>query len=243
MHAAARRAASAARTFASSAPPRALSPRHAALCAAAEDATRAWLNQTVLALNLCPFAHAPHAGGTLRVVATPAGALPALLAALRTEADALAAAPAPPPARTTLLVAPRCAQLRELRAFLAALSAAEDALDAAGLSNELQVVGFHPHMCFADEAADDAAAYSNRSPFPTLHLLRECDVDAALIGAPDAGEAVPRRNAVTLRGVGAEALEARLDALRHGALSGALFGGVGAAAGGDGSGGGGAAQS
>jgi hypothetical protein len=235
MHAAARRArrcasaaASSARSFgAASAPARALSPRHAALCAAAEAATLAWVDAAVLALNLCPFAHAPRAGGTLRCVATPAGALPALLAALRTEADALAAAPAAPPARTTLLVAPRCAQLRELRPFLAALAAADDALDAAGLRGTLQLVGFHPHMCFAGEAADDAATYSNRSPFPTLHLLRECDVDAALVGAPDAGEAVPRRNAATLRGIGAEELEARLDALRRGALEGALFGGGG----------------
>ncbi len=201
----------------------AASSRSAALCAAAEAATLTWVDASVLALNLCPFAHAPRAAGALRCVATPAGGVPALLAALRDELSALAARPAGPPAHTTLLVAPRCAPLRDLRGFLAALAEADAAVEAAGLDGVIQLVGFHPVFAFDGEADGDAAAYTNRAPFPTLHLLRECDVDAALAGLPDAGAAVPARNAAALRALGAPALEARLEALRTAALRSALF--------------------
>jgi hypothetical protein len=227
-------AAPASRVLSSSATARGPSARSAALCASAEAATLAWLDATVLKLNLCPFAHAPRAAQAVRCIATPAGSVPALLVALRAELAALAALPATPPAHTTLLVAPRCAPLRQLGPFLSALAALEAELEAMELRDAIQLVGFHPQMVFADapddEAGlDDAAAYTNRSPFPTFHLLRECDVDAALAACPDAGDAVPARNAATLRGIGAEELEARLEALRGGALRGALFGDAAAA--------------
>jgi hypothetical protein len=134
------------------------------------------------------------------------------------EASLLTAATEP---TSTLLVAPRCRELLQFSpAFLSFLRLAETQLD----SSSLQLVGFHPLYRFEGEEEGDAAAYTNRSPWPTIHLLRQSDVSSALADSPDAGEAVPQRNAALLRGVGAAALEEELCALRDRALKEALTG-------------------
>jgi uncharacterized protein len=193
------------------------------LCAAAERATRVWLDESVRGRGLCPFAPA---AAHVRCVASPAVNGAALTEALLHEAALLDELPPSQPA-TTLLIAPRCAEARDYYSFLDWLRKAElkaAMLGLAGPDGSLQLVAFHPRWRCEGEDENDAASYTNRTPFPTVHLLREADVDAAQAARPGCGEEVPRRNSETLRRIGVDALEARLRELQEGVVREALLG-------------------
>lgn len=159
----------------------------------AEAATRTWLEDVVLRLDLCPFAHDPFARGVVRVVARPAPDLETVLTEVVLEAVALVQGPH----ETTLLALPGAA-LADFEDLLDALDAAEDTLDRTGHGDAVQLVGFHPDYRFADAEPDDPANGTNRSPTPMLHLLRRADVARAIAGHPDI-ESIPARNVALLR--------------------------------------------
>ena len=71
------------------------------------------------------------------------------------------------------------------------------------LVGELQVATFHPHFQFADTQPDDIDNYTNRSPYPILHLLREDSIDRAVESFPDAAE-IYEKNIDTMRRLGLE---------------------------------------
>lgn len=144
--------------------------------------TRAWLERAVIGLNLCPFARAVQAKGQIRYVVSDARDPAELLADLRRELLALAAAD-PAETDTTLLVHPGV--LADFGDYNDFLDQADAALEALGLAGELQVASFHPDYRFAGSAADDIANATNRSPHPTLHLLREASIDRAVAAFPD----------------------------------------------------------
>jgi len=87
------------------------------------------------------------------------------------------------------------------------LNEADDKLAQLELDGELQIASFHPDYCFADAAADDPANFTNRSPYPMLHLLREASVSRAVAAFPQP-EAIFERNIETLRGLSPEQLAA-----------------------------------
>lgn len=161
--------------------------------------TRHWLQRAVIGLNLCPFARAVEQKGQIRWVLSSADNVPLLLADLMTEMQRLAAAD-PDDIDTTLVVHPQVLQhFDDHNDFL---DLAEGALEELELDGVLQIASFHPQYCFADAAADDAANFSNRSPYPTLHLLREDSVARAVASVPDAAT-IYERNISTLRTLGA----------------------------------------
>ncbi len=164
------------------------------------EATRAWLEQAVIGLNLCPFAKAVHTRGQIRWVLADAATPQALLDCLVEELRLLAAAD-PQAIETTLLVHPQV--LADFGDFNDFLGVAEAALHAMGLEGTLQIASFHPQYRFAGSADDDVANCSNRSPYPTLHLLRESSIDRAVATFPDAA-AIYERNIETLRRLGPE---------------------------------------
>ena len=161
-------------------------------------ATRAWVDRAVIGLNLCPFAKAVQVRGQLRYVVSTARDEAALLADLADELQSLAAAD-PAVTETTLLIHPGV--LQDFLDFNDFLGAAEATLEALGLEGELQIASFHPQYRFAGSAADDVTHCSNRSPYPTLHLLRESSIDAAVAAFPDTA-AIYERNIATLRELG-----------------------------------------
>lgn len=161
-------------------------------------ATRAWVDRAVIGLNLCPFAKAVQARGQLRYVVSTARDEAALQAQLADELQALAAAD-PAVTETTLLIHPGV--LHDFLDFNDFLGVAEATLEQLGLEGELQIASFHPRYQFADSAADDITNCSNRSPYPTLHLLRESSIDAAVAAFPDAAD-IYERNIATLRTLG-----------------------------------------
>jgi hypothetical protein len=162
------------------------------------SATRRWLERSVIGLNLCPFAEQPYRAGRVRFFCsgqqTPSG----LLGDLRTELLGLAAAH-PRDRETTLLIHPLVlSDFGEYNEFLVVCDAAVAELE---LEGELQVASFHPHYQFADTGPSDIENYTNRSPYPMLHLLREASVERAIAAVGDSGE-IYRRNIRTLRNLG-----------------------------------------
>ena len=161
-------------------------------------ATRAWLERAVIGLNLCPFAKAVHVKNQIRYAVSAAHTPEDLLADLVTELRALQAAD-PSEIDTTLLVHPRV--LRDFLDYNDFLELAEAAVAGEGLEGEIQVASFHPQYQFAGTRPEDIENCSNRSPYPTLHLLREASIERAVAVFPDASQ-IFERNIETLRRLG-----------------------------------------
>ena len=170
----------------------------AAEVAAVLTRTQLWVERAVIGLNLCPFAKAVHAKRQIRYSVTGATTGEELLAELAQELTLLDQAD-PESLSTTLLVHP--AVMTDFLEYNAFLETADDAVQALGLEGVLQVASFHPQYQFADSGPDDIDNYSNRSPFPTLHLLREESIDRAVDAFPSA-EAIFGANIRTLRQLG-----------------------------------------
>lgn len=174
--------------------PRAIDPEHAIA------QTRAWVRRAVIGLNLCPFARGVDAKDQIRYVVSEASDAEALLAALCVELRRLADAD-PEVVDTTLLIHPHVMTVFE--DFNDFLDVADAAVEELGLEGEIQVASFHPDFQFADTDPDDITNATNRSPYPTLHLLREASVDRAVAAFPTA-EAIFENNMRTLQTLGLE---------------------------------------
>ena len=161
-------------------------------------ATRRWLERAVIGLNLCPFARAPYLKNRVRIVVSPARDEEALLLDLCEELQRLAVT-GENEVETTLLVHPHV--LDDFLAFNDFLDVADAALQEMKLEGELQIASFHPDYEFADAPLGDVANFTNRSPFPTLHLLRESSIERA-VEAVDDTDAIYERNIARLREMG-----------------------------------------
>ena len=162
-------------------------------------ATQRWLEHAVIGLNLCPFAKAVHVKGQIRWIESAASDAQALLDDLVRELQFLAAAE-PEAVDTTLLIHPHV--LNDFLDFNDFLDVADAAVAQLGLAGVLQVASFHPDYQFEGTAPGDVENFSNRSPYPTLHLLREDSIARAVAAYPDAA-AIYERNIETLRRLGA----------------------------------------
>jgi uncharacterized protein len=164
--------------------------------------TSGWLDRVVIGLGLCPFAKAVQTRQLVRYRVTDVESPRDLLVVLEAELQTLADAD-PLLIDTTLLIHP--AALKNFFDYNDFLSEADDKLSELGLEGELQLASFHPDYCFADASSDDPANFTNRSPYPMLHLLREASVSRAVAAFPDASS-IYERNIATLRGLAPEAL-------------------------------------
>ncbi|MGC1550370.1 MAG: DUF1415 domain-containing protein [Rhodanobacter sp.] len=167
------------------------------------EATRRWVERAVVGLNLCPFARAPFVQQKLRYAVSHARDTDGLLDDLCGELQSLAAAD-PADCETTLLIHPHV--LGDFLDYNEFLDIADAAVETLKLDGVLQVASFHPQYQFADTAPEDIENFSNRSPYPTLHLLRESSVERAMDAMTDTDE-IYRRNMDTLRKLGAEGWE------------------------------------
>jgi hypothetical protein len=163
--------------------------------------TSAWVDRAVIGLNLCPFAGAVQVKNLIRYVASDATDAEALRATLCDELRFLAGA-APAQVETTLLIHPHV--LTNFLDFNDFLAIADAAIKALGYAGVLQVASFHPQYQFTGTAADDVTNATNRSPYPTLHLLREESIDRAVTAFPDA-TMIYERNIRTLQMLGPQA--------------------------------------
>jgi uncharacterized protein len=160
--------------------------------------TIAWVEKAVIGLNLCPFAKGVHTGRRIRYVVTAAETTGLLVEVLVQELDLLAAAD-PAELETTLLIHPRV--LGDFLDYNDFLDVADAAVEQLGLAGEVQVASFHPRYQFAGTEADDIDNFTNRSPYPTLHLLRESSVERAVAAYPET-DRIFENNIETLRRLG-----------------------------------------
>lgn len=163
-----------------------------------------WLERAVIGLNLCPFAKAVHVKGQIHYRICHTDDLQDLLTVLREELFALHAI-APEVRDTTLLIAPDC--LQSFLDFNDFLHDADGVLYAAGLEGELQIASFHPLFQFAGTDADDITNYTNRAPYPILHLIRESSIARAVEAFPQA-EQIFEKNMETLEALGLQGWQA-----------------------------------
>ncbi|HYG05529.1 MAG TPA: DUF1415 domain-containing protein [Stenotrophomonas sp.] len=170
------------------------------------EQTRRWIERAVIGLNLCPFAKAVYVKQQVRLVLSDASTPEALLEELAEELLRLRDTPAEQ-IDTTLIVHPFVLEdFLDYNDFLDNADAAVEALDLQGI---LQVASFHPQYQFAGAGPDDVGNYTNRSPWPTLHLLREDSVERAVAAFPDP-DVIVERNLQTLQELGTTGWEALL---------------------------------
>jgi hypothetical protein len=168
------------------------------------DDTRVWLERAVIGLNLCPFAKSVHVKGQIHYVVSAARSAEALLQDLTAELSALAEHD-PSERDTTLLIAPEC--LADFLDFNDFLAVADQALVDLELDGVLQIANLHPDYQFAGTQAGDITNFTNRSPYPTLHLLREDSIDRAVDAFPEA-ETIFEKNMETMVRLGTEGWDA-----------------------------------
>lgn len=161
-------------------------------------ATRNWLERAVIGLRLCPFARAVHAKDRVRYVVSEATDSEALLADLERELTYLVAV-SPEDTDTTLLIHPHT--LGDFADFSDFLDLGDVVVRLQGLAGIVQLAHFHPAYCFAGAEPDAIGNYTNRSPYPTLHLLREASIERAVAAFPEAAT-IYERNIETLEGLG-----------------------------------------
>ena len=163
-------------------------------------ATRSWLVKAVLGLDLCPFARPVHTQDQIRYAVSQAETPDDLLEDLVHELQLLSEAD-PAEVETTLLIHPRV--LGSFLDYNDFLAVAEAAVEELGLEGELQVASFHPDYQFANTEPDAIENYTNRSPYPILHLLREESVERAVEAYGDT-DRIFEKNIETLRRLGHE---------------------------------------
>lgn len=157
-----------------------------------------WLERAVIGLNLCPFAKAVHVKGQIHYRICRTKDLQELLLALDEELQALQAMDAEV-RDTTLIVAPD--GLEDFLDFNDFLHDADRVLRNLSLEGELQIASFHPRFQFAGTDADDITNYTNRAPFPMMHLIRESSIARAVAVFPQAEE-IYEKNMATLETLG-----------------------------------------
>ncbi|MHB0983831.1 MAG: DUF1415 domain-containing protein [Thiobacillus sp.] len=161
-------------------------------------AMRQWIEKAVIGLNLCPFARAVYVKNQVRFVVSHAPHLDGLLEDLDRELDFLAGAD-PEAVDTTLLIHPTL--LPNFSGFNDFLQLAETAIGENELEGVIQLASFHPRFQFEGTAPDDMGNFTNRAPFPALHLLREVSIERAVAVFPEA-ETIYARNIETLEALG-----------------------------------------
>lgn len=167
-------------------------------------ATRVWIERAVIGLELCPFAKAVYIKDQIRYVVSQAQDAEALRGDLERELAILAQL-APQAVDTTLLIHPQV--LTEFLDYNEFLAIGDAAIKKLGLVGVLQIASFHPAYQFAGTAVHDMENYTNRSPYPMLHILREESVNRAVAAFPGAQE-IYQKNIATMRRLGVSGWEA-----------------------------------
>lgn len=162
--------------------------------------TRRWLANFVIGYNLCPFAKLPFQTDKIRYRVYEGTDLEQLALDLTDEVLLLKSIPASE-IETTLFVHPNV--LNDFYDYNDFLEIADNILLQTGMTGEIQIASFHPDYQFAQTEHEDAENFTNRSPFPMLHLLREASVEKATTFYPDI-EGIPDRNIDKLRELGSE---------------------------------------
>jgi len=169
-------------------------------------ATRAWLKSFIIEYSICPFAKRELERGSIYFSISHDTEIEQCLLHLMLECDRLDTEPS---IETTLLI--YADAFAEFDDYLDFVEIAESLLTEQGYEGTYQLASFHPNYCFQGSDLDDAANYTNRSPYPMLHLLRETSIEQAVANHPDP-ESIPQHNIELTRKLGLAKMQALLAA-------------------------------
>jgi uncharacterized protein len=158
--------------------------------------TLRWLERIVIGLNLCPFARHPYANEKIKFVLEPSNSDQIIMQTLLLELDSLYQSD---DFQTTLIICPNA--FDDFDAFWHFIADCEALVEQAGLEGTFQLASFHPRYRFEDTKTGDPGNATNQSPYPTLHILREADVTAAVSAYGDT-DVISQRNIATLEKLG-----------------------------------------
>ncbi|WP_286240591.1 DUF1415 domain-containing protein [Neptuniibacter halophilus] len=175
----------------------------------AKSLTRDWVESMVVGLNLCPFAAPEVKNQSIRYARSEAVAETAALGDFLQELERIQSLPEAELSTTLLCFSHGFA---DFEAFLDLLDLCQDALEQAGLEGVFQLASFHPAYCFAGVDPDDITNWTNRAPFPTLHLIREGQMARVLVHYKNPDE-IPERNMALMEQLGREGLIERFPPL------------------------------
>ncbi len=167
--------------------------------------TKKWIQDVVIGCNFCPFAAKEVKNGTVRYVVAEVYAVKALLTQLNRECQLLDGDLA---VETTIIIIPH--GFEKFTAYLKLVAKAEGQLEEEGFEGIYQLASFHPLYCFEGAAKDDAANFTNKSPYPMLHLLREDSVEKAIARYPNA-DGIPDKNIAFARKKGSAYMQMLRD--------------------------------
>jgi hypothetical protein len=170
------------------------------------SATQAWVKSVIIGYGICPFAKREWDRGSIYFAVSRATDIECFLAHLIQECERLDSDDG---VETTLLIYPDA--FLTFADYLDYLDIAERLLIMQGYEGVYQLASFHPNYCFEGAAPDDAANYTNRSPYPMLHLIREESIERAVAAYPHP-ENIPERNIELTRRLGLAKMQALLDA-------------------------------
>ena len=160
-----------------------------------------WVETFVVGLNVCPFAKREVVKNRVRYCVSQADTPELLTVDLEHELNRLKENDA---IETSLLIHPSV--LQDFYDYNDYLHTANTLVSNMGLDGVFQVASFHPNFQFAGTEAADAENYTNRSPYPILHLLREQSLTVAIDAYPDADD-IPKNNIKLMNELGGEYLE------------------------------------
>lgn len=163
--------------------------------------TKNWVLEVVIGLNLCPFAKKEFDQNKIRFSICDHATTQGLMIDLRAELMLLKANTE---IETTLLIHPNV--LKDFQDYNDFLEDVQLFLEESELEIDFQVASFHPQYQFAGSETDDVENYTNRSPYPMLHLLREHSLDQAIDQHPDTSR-IPEKNQRLLRKMGKTEVE------------------------------------
>ncbi|MEE1674137.1 DUF1415 domain-containing protein [Agarivorans aestuarii] len=149
--------------------------------------TQRWVKDFVVEYNICPFAKRELERGSIRYEVAMSADIEVLLQALIAECQLL---DEQPEIETSLFITP---ELGDFEDYLDCLHWAEQLMRKQGYDGVYQLASFHPRYCFAGEAEAEPSNYTNRSPYPMFHLIREDTVSRLTQLHPDP-EGIPERN-------------------------------------------------
>lgn len=183
------------------------------------EQTRTWVENFIVGYNICPFARRELERGSIRYSVILSTHLAECLESLVVECERL---DKDRKIETTLVIFPYGFKIFD--DYLELLEIAEKLLVEQGYEGIYQLASFHPDYCFADTSPSDPTNYTNRSPYPMLHLIREESIDRAL-RSYSKPEEIPLRNMELARRLGEAELKQILDSCcksNSGAVSGIL---------------------
>ncbi|NVK73633.1 DUF1415 domain-containing protein [Marinomonas sp. CT5] len=163
--------------------------------------TMGWVKEFIVALNVCPFAKREVEKDSVRCVVLRSKKVDVALEELMTEVQWL---DENPETETTLLIFPTL--FKDFHRYLDFVETAENLMFEQGCEGVYQLATFHPDYCFAGTEPDDVSNYTNRSPYPMLHLLREASVDKAIEFYGDTAE-IPEQNIEKMEQLGKSKLD------------------------------------